>query len=218
MTSRSTRFTLKGQRTRQRIVDAASRVVDAQGIAATTLEDVRSEAKVSSSQIYHYFADKQSLILAVVDDEAGRARSRSPMTTNFTSVDAIQAWGHELIDRQGNSPYRNVCPILEMDLPADGLHDRALVGLLKIEHGIRDGYRTMQQRGELAGHIDSDRLAAATVVTMFGGLRLAQLRHDLGPLTAAVDAVLRMLTSALQNARNSLQLDDFGFENPESSS
>jgi TetR/AcrR family transcriptional regulator, transcriptional repressor for nem operon len=218
MTSRSTRLTIKGQRTRQRIVDAASRVVDAQGIGATRLEDVRREANVSSSQIYHYFADKHSLMLAVVDEEADPARSHSSMTTNFTSVDAIQAWGHELIDRQGNSPYRNVCPILEMDSAADGLHDRALAGLLKIEHGIRDGYRTMQQQGELAGHVDCDSLAAATVVTMFGGVRLAQLRRDLGPLTAAVDNVSQMLTSASRSDRNSLQRDDFGFEIPKSSS
>ena len=72
MTSSSPRLTVKGQRTRQRVVDAASRVVDAQGIAATTC----SEAKVSSSQIYHYFADKQSLILAVIADEVGAVGSR----------------------------------------------------------------------------------------------------------------------------------------------
>jgi TetR/AcrR family transcriptional regulator, transcriptional repressor for nem operon len=200
MTSSSPRLTVKGQRTRQRIVDAASRVVDTQGIAATTLEDVRSEAKVSNSQIYHYFADKQSLILAVIADEVGAVGSRSPMAANFTSVEAIRAWGHELIECQRDSPYRNVCPILEMDLAADCLHDRALVGLLKIECDIRDGYRTMRQRGELAGHTDCDRLAAATVVTMFGGVRLAQLRRDPGPLTAAVDAVLRMLTTTAHNS------------------
>ena len=87
-----------------------------------------------------------------------------------------------------------------------------------IECDIRDGYRTMRQRGELAGHTDCDRLAAATVVTMFGGVRLAQLRGDLCPLTAAVDNVLQMLTSASRSDRNSLQRDDFGFENPKSSS
>ena len=56
------RLTRKGQQTRERIVAAAADLILQQGVARTTLDDVRAEAGVSSSQIYHYFADKEALV------------------------------------------------------------------------------------------------------------------------------------------------------------
>ena len=58
-------LTRKGVQTRQRIVAAAADLILQQG-AGTTLDDVRAEAGVSSSRIYHYFAyfaDKEALVL-----------------------------------------------------------------------------------------------------------------------------------------------------------
>jgi len=59
-------LTRKGVQTRQRIVAAAADLILQQGAAGTTLDDVRAEAGVSSSRIYHYFAyfaDKEALVL-----------------------------------------------------------------------------------------------------------------------------------------------------------
>ena len=63
-------LTRKGQETRQRIVDAAADLIFRQGVAHTTIEDVRAAADVSSSQLYHYFDDKPALVRAVVDHQA----------------------------------------------------------------------------------------------------------------------------------------------------
>src|SRR6202161_3314038 len=63
-------WTRKGQQTRQRIVDAAASLIFRQGVAHTTIEDVRAAADVSSSQLYHYFEDKTALVWAVVDHQA----------------------------------------------------------------------------------------------------------------------------------------------------
>src|ERR1700739_4689207 len=63
-------LTRKGQETRQRIVDAAAGLMFRQGVAHTTIEDVRAAAGVSSSQLYHYFDDKPALVRAVIDHQA----------------------------------------------------------------------------------------------------------------------------------------------------
>jgi hypothetical protein len=55
-------LTRKGQETRQRIVDAAAGLIFRQGVAHTTIDDVRAAADVSSSQLYHYFEDKTALV------------------------------------------------------------------------------------------------------------------------------------------------------------
>jgi hypothetical protein len=61
-----TRLTPKGRATRARIVAAASELMLAQGAARTTVEDIRAAAGVSASQMYHYFADKEALVMAVI--------------------------------------------------------------------------------------------------------------------------------------------------------
>src|SRR2546423_13982042 len=59
-------WTRKGEATRARIVAAAAKLMFEQGVAGTTTEDVRAAAGVSSSQLYHYFADKKALVRAVI--------------------------------------------------------------------------------------------------------------------------------------------------------
>jgi AcrR family transcriptional regulator len=76
------RLTRKGQQSRQRIVSAAADLIFDQGVAHTTIEDVRAAADVSSSQLYHYFDDKPALVRAVIEQQAdtivaGRRRSTS---------------------------------------------------------------------------------------------------------------------------------------------
>jgi AcrR family transcriptional regulator len=69
----------KGRATRNRVLDAASALVFEHGVAGTTLDDVRAAAKVSKGQLYHYFADKEDLIHAVIDrtiQQVLRVRSR----------------------------------------------------------------------------------------------------------------------------------------------
>ena len=54
--------TARGAATRARIVDAATGLVRAHGAANTTIDAVIEASKVSKSQIYHYFTDKDDLV------------------------------------------------------------------------------------------------------------------------------------------------------------
>src|SRR3954470_23015221 len=63
-------LTAKGQATKARIVAAAADLVFKQGVAGTSIEDVRKAAGVSGSQMTHYFEDKKALIRAVVTHQA----------------------------------------------------------------------------------------------------------------------------------------------------
>src|SRR5581483_289960 len=67
------RLTRKGEATRARIVDAAAALIFQQGVAGTTVEEVRDGAHVSSSQLYHYFEDKPALVRAVIERQVDRA-------------------------------------------------------------------------------------------------------------------------------------------------
>ncbi len=54
---------------RQRLIDAAWRRIAAAGYHETTVDDVCAEAGVSKGAFYGYFATKQELFLALLDEE-----------------------------------------------------------------------------------------------------------------------------------------------------
>ena len=150
MSSKLSRLTVKGRNTRQRIIEAASRMVDVRGVTGTTLEDVRAEAKASSSEIYHYFTDKEALMTAVIDFQQNDGAHENPMFTGFDSLVAVRTWGTLLIDRQRVSNFAG-CPItafgINRALSDSEAGDHAARLFQLCEQRIRDGYRVMQARG-----------------------------------------------------------------------
>src|SRR6201995_1718283 len=84
------RLTLKGARTRARIVEKAAALIHERGVAATTLEDVKVAAEVSGSQLYHYFPDKSDLVQAVIDFQADAIVERN--THVLGGANGIEAW------------------------------------------------------------------------------------------------------------------------------
>jgi AcrR family transcriptional regulator len=63
-------LTVKGERTRGKIVDTAATLMLNDGVAGTTIEGVCAAAGVGRSQVYHYFDDKSELVRAVIERQA----------------------------------------------------------------------------------------------------------------------------------------------------
>ena len=65
-------LTARGAATRARIVEAAADLIYAHGVEQTSLDDVMAASGVSKSQLYHYFADKDALVLDVIARQTER--------------------------------------------------------------------------------------------------------------------------------------------------
>src|SRR5262249_59615312 len=106
-------LTGKGGQTRKKIVAAAADLILTLGVAGTTLDDVRAEAGVSSSQIYHYFADKEALVRAVVDYRAQTVVGdiHEPMLTAIEGIDGLRAWRDKNVSTQGDGGCQGGCPL-----------------------------------------------------------------------------------------------------------
>ncbi len=89
----------KGRATRHRILDAAVALAFTRG-RRTTLDDVRSAANVSKGQLYHYFADKDDLVHAVIDRTIQQVLDAQPRLINLASWSAIAAWFDDLVQLQ----------------------------------------------------------------------------------------------------------------------
>jgi TetR/AcrR family transcriptional regulator, transcriptional repressor for nem operon len=198
------RLTRKGEATRERIVAAAALEMFERGVARTSLDEVKAAAGVSSSQLYHYFADKRALTLAVIEHQTQAILAgQEPLLSNLDSIEALRAWRDLLIEIQHTLHCRGGCPIgsIGAELAETDPQARAEVadGFQRWERSIRDGLRAMHARGELAG--DPDELALATLAALQGGLLLTQIRRDPSPLEAALDAMIDHIESLSSHER-----------------
>ena len=201
MSSDRPRLTRKGAATRSRIVDAAAGLIFQQGVARTTVEDVRDGAGVSSSQLYHYFDDKPALVRAVIERQADRAIGTQERF-DLSSLEGLREWRDFVVDHARETGGRGGCPIgsIGSEIAETEPEARALAAasFKRWEASIMAGFLRMHARGRLAPEADPRQLALATLAALQGGLLLAQSQRDPEPLAAALDAML-MLIAALSS-------------------
>jgi len=196
-------LTRKGEQTRLRIVAAAAQLMYEQGVTEATLEEVRAAAGVSGSQIYHYFADKQALLLAVIDYQTEAVLDmQRPHFDRLDTISGLRQWRDVLVEFQRRLQCRGGCPIgsIGSEVAESNPEARMAVasGFLRWETAIRDGLRAMHARGELDG--DPDELALATLAALQGGLLLTQLQRRVKPLEVALDTMLDHIESRTKRA------------------
>jgi AcrR family transcriptional regulator len=86
----------RGQRTRQRLLDAAADVFDRTGYHAARVDDVVAAAKSSHGTFYLYFTSKEDLFEQLVADVAtelqGLIGELAPVTNSARGQAALRAW------------------------------------------------------------------------------------------------------------------------------
>ncbi len=189
------KLTAKGARTRSRIVATAARLIHERGVAGTTLDDVRAAAEVSGSQLYHYFADKDELVKAVIDHQAD-AILGNQQQADLGSIEGLEAWRDMVITQAKNTEAKGGCPLgsLGGQLAETDPESRALIaaGFDRWSAAIGDGLRNLHAAGHLATEIDPDDLAVTLLAALQGGLLLAQVQRNARALETAIDTVIAL--------------------------
>src|SRR6516162_5579366 len=104
-------LTARGAATRARIVEAAADLIYAHGVEQTSLDDVMAESGVSKSQLYHYFADKDALVLEVITLQTERVlNAQQPHLGALDSLKALRMWRDALIKLNERTHARG-CPL-----------------------------------------------------------------------------------------------------------
>lgn len=193
-TSDRPRLTPKGARTRSRIVEEAAALIYERGVAGTTLEDVREAAEVSGSQMYHYFADKNELVQAVIDYQADGIVNRQRRA--LSSANGVEAWRTMVITAARRTKAKGGCQLgsLVSQLAESDPEARALIaaGFDQWAAAIGDGLRSLHADGKLRSDIDPDDLATTLLAALEGGLLLGQVLRSSGPIETAVNTLLAL--------------------------
>jgi TetR/AcrR family transcriptional repressor of nem operon len=187
--------TAKGRATRERIVAAAADLMYRHGVAGTSTPAVRDAAGVSSSQIYHYFADKDDLTRAVIAFQSEAILShQAPLLAELDSIAALRSWRDVVIDAARRQHGTGGCPLgsLSSELSDDHPWARdALAGSFTAwSEALRAGLAAMIDGGVLSPEADATALSLALLAAVQGGLVLAQAQHTTDALEAALDTVI----------------------------
>jgi TetR/AcrR family transcriptional repressor of nem operon len=190
------KLTPKGERTRQRIVEGAAALIYEHGVANTTVDDVRSAAGVSSSQLYHYFRDKDELVRAVIAQQAYvvvGAQERH----QFDSLEGLRNWREFVVRSVRRQRGRGGCPLgslgSELADTDSGARGDVSLSFDRWEAAVRDGLRAMKARGALKVTTNPDDLALATLAALQGGLLLAKIHRSVKPVETALDAMIALI-------------------------
>lgn len=184
-------LTARGAATRSRIVNAAADLFYEHGVDRTSLDEVMAASGVSKSQLYHYFADKDALVLEVIARQTERVLdAQQPHLETLDSLPALKAWCDAIV-RLNRGARGKGCPLgsLASELANDSEPARKrLAGSFAMwRHRIEQGLTRMRERGELAASADPQELALALLSAVQGGLLLAKTTHSSRPLEIALD-------------------------------
>jgi len=193
------KLTTKGRATRERIVAKASELMLQRGVARTTIEDIQEAAAISTSQMYHYFADKNDLVAAVIDFQTDHVLGVQHLGLDrIESISDLYRWRDIMVELVNGLGCAGGCPIGSM---ANELSEWDPVARARLarsfaqwENMIHDGLDAIAARGEIPSGTDVNRISLAMLAGVQGGLLLSQVRRDTGPLKAAVDTMIEHLS------------------------
>jgi TetR/AcrR family transcriptional regulator, transcriptional repressor for nem operon len=186
-------LTSRGAVTRRRIVEVAARLMYANGVEATSLDHVCAEAKVSKSQLYHYFADKEALVRAVIATQTERLlAAQEPAIGKLDSAAALRAWADTILALNRAAPAG--CPLgslaNELANQSEATRAELVAGFEAWADRLSRGFSAMQARGVLSPSASPHDLAISVLAAVQGGLLLAKTTHSAAPLALALNMAL----------------------------
>lgn len=186
--------TSRGERTRQRILDAAERDIGSRGFSDASISTITQEAKVAQGTFYLYFRSKEDVLRELVLRMGRRLRRHLTLATNGLSDRlAIEKRGlHAFLSFVRDNPnlYRVVA---ESQFVDEDAHRRYY-------HDFANGYRQLLEEAARVGQISQGdaevRAWALMGISDFLGRRYALWDRET-PIETVVEAAFAFLAHGL---------------------
>jgi TetR/AcrR family transcriptional regulator, transcriptional repressor for nem operon len=194
--------TARGAATRTRIVDAAAELMRANGVASTSLDAVLAASHASKSQLYHYFADKDGLVLAVIQRQTECVlAAHEALLRNLTSLAGLRRWRDAVVELTRQTGCAGGCPLGSLVSPlAESPQPRALLAdsFARWESYFVACFAAIRSRSNRRTSADLADLALMLLTALQGGLLLAQTLRSTRPLELALDTAIEHVTEQLK--------------------
>jgi AcrR family transcriptional regulator len=185
-------LTAKGRATRERIVTAAAQVILNDGLSSLSMVNVRKAARVSGSQLAHYFGDKQALIRAVIMRQMQVVLNfhHQPKLAGLQSFDDFERWIDlnmrylRQIGYEGTPTYHALAGQLAKSDAAT--RETIAAGYRQWVELLEQAIARMKDRGVLVADADPRQLAIVLVTAHQGGGTVAFTYREEWPHADAV--------------------------------
>jgi TetR/AcrR family transcriptional repressor of nem operon len=194
------RLTVRGAKTRAKIVAAAANVMYVRGVGATTLDDVIAASGVSKSQLYHHFSGKDALVRAVVDLKGEHVIQRErDALGHVATIAGLRRWRDALVQNNALQHGAYGCALGSLASEVSDHDDLARAALSQLftewEGLLAVVLRRLQDSGALPSEVSVDQLATGLMGALQGGYMLAQTAHDVTPMATSIDMALAHIES-----------------------
>ena len=192
--------TERGRRSRERIVTAAAELFAQGGVNGTSVDDVLAAAGASKGQLYHYFANKQALVVAVIERHGDVVMAaNATFLDSARTIDDIARWFDFLVAYQEGDGFHGGCPVGSLAAELAEADDAARVAtdtcFTSWRERIAGAYRRLVDERALRSEADVDALASSTLAAVEGGLLLCKSQRSTVALRAILDLTLANLRS-----------------------
>jgi AcrR family transcriptional regulator len=196
MTStRGRRLTSRGAATRERIVAAAAALIYEQGVATTSLDDIMAATRTSKSQLYHYFADKDALVVEVIRRQLDQViAGQETELAELRTWEGLQRWRDHLVEGTRATGGVGGCPlgslVGELADHSESAREALALCFAQWEAYLVSGFTAMREDGLMSPDANPAELAVTVMTALQGGLLLAQTTRDVRPLELALDMAI----------------------------
>ncbi|MGV0853786.1 TetR/AcrR family transcriptional regulator [Mycolicibacterium phlei] len=179
---------------------AAAELMHAQGVAATTIDDVLAASATSKSQFYQHFDDKAELVYEVINQRADEVLSWQRLRLEkVDSFKGLYQWRDAMVQRCALRRGLWGCELGSLAAELSDTDDRARASLA--EHFaewkalLAGALDRMRDNGVLRADADIPTLATGLLAAVEGGYLLSQTGRDPRLMQSALDMAIGHVAS-----------------------
>ncbi|MDT8440861.1 MAG: TetR family transcriptional regulator C-terminal domain-containing protein [Desulfuromonadales bacterium] len=188
----------KGEITRARILEEATRVFYRKGFLATTISDLLQATGATKGNLYFHFAGKEALGIAVLQQEAERfLHFIDEALAVGEPVDALDHFFRMALKHHRDTGFIGGCLFGNTALEASDVAPRFAelvneVFAAWIER-LRPTIEAAQQSGGIRRDLPANELAELVVASLEGAIMQSRLQKDDGPMVRTLNSLRRLL-------------------------
>lgn len=184
----------------KRVIEVAATLFLEKGFAYTSMDELVRVSKVSKSNVYYHFSNKEVLLEGVVDYwiEMYQSAIDDVLSQNqFLVEDRIQLFLKQLSQGVQSREYKGSCPFITLYIqsPKQATQIKEKIGLFFTELQKKVSLLLKQgvENGEFRNTINIDEVASLFITNLEGALFISETLKDATVITKTADHFFNLL-------------------------
>jgi len=185
---------------RKRVIEVAANLFLVKGFAYTSMDELVRVSKVSKSNMYYHFSNKEEILEAVVDYWIAMYHYAMEEVLNQQHLSVEQRvtmFLMQLAEGVQVREFKGSCPFITLAIqcPAQASQLKERIGLFFAELQSRVSLLIAQgiERGEFRKTIQPEEVAALFITNLEGALFIAETQKDAAIITKTAQQFMKLL-------------------------